>query len=102
VSVSEPSGCAEERDLRDERPELRGATPPSARAGSREEVGEGMGMDLPAGAHMAATRKSFACTRVRARNGRELGRGRGNRPSWRFLFFSFVFLLLFSISIHGF
>jgi hypothetical protein len=68
ASVSEPFGCAEERDLRDERPELRGATPPSARAGSGEEVGEGMGMDLPAGAHMAATRKTFACARVRARS----------------------------------
>jgi hypothetical protein len=54
-----------------------------------------MGMDLPAGAHMAATRKSFACTRVRARNGRELGRGRGNRPSWRFLFFLLFFFYYF-------
>ena len=66
--ISTGEAVGEERDLRDERPELRGATPPSARAGSGEEVGEGMGMDLPAGAHMAATRKTFACARVRARS----------------------------------
>jgi hypothetical protein len=125
--ISTGEAVGEERDLRDERPKLRGATPPSARAGSGEEVGEGMGMDLPAGAHMAATRKTFACARVRARSspvgpsrqraakGGCLGRAglRVNGPTVRktaqaqvcsffffsvFYFFSFEFYLKFIIS----
>ena len=116
-SSSIPGGEAvnEERDSHDERPELRGATPPSARAGSGEEVGEGMGMDLPTGAHMVATTKTFACARVRARScpvgpsrqrateGGCLGRTglRVNGPTVRktaqaqVCFFSFLFSFLF-------
>jgi hypothetical protein len=41
--ISGGEAVGEQRDSRYERPELREATPPSARAGSGEEIGRGNG-----------------------------------------------------------